>query len=77
LRRFCSASGFRGGELALHVIENVGDGVFCETFEAGVGGPTEMGVSTALSKALAADDLRNRFLEEYIKGSASDGVFPQ
>lgn len=62
----------RAGELAVHVVENVGDGVFGEAFKTGIGGPAQMGRDDYVVELGDRMILRQRFFDKDIEGGAGD-----
>ena len=65
----------RAGELAVHIIENVGYGIFRKAFEAGVRRPAEMGREHDVVELEDRVILRQRFFDENIERRAGDGIF--
>ena len=62
-------------KLPVHVIENVGDGVFSEAFKTGIGGPAEMGSKHDIVQLKQRVIRRKRFFDEDVQGGAGNGAF--
>ncbi len=62
-------------QFAVDVIENVGDGIFCEAFEAGISRPTEMRSEHDVSEFQQRVIRRHWFFNEDVERGTGDRAF--